>query len=199
MKSGLRSAMRPAFRTALRSPDGIDIAPILEAPGNLVAKAAHLATRAHLGQSRRVTGLPYIIHPYRVALLVEANGGTPEQVAAAWCHDVLEDCPAFREILPEIMPPLVMSMVRQLTKPPGTKGEAMRAHLQAMGPDAAMVKLADRIDNLRDAPGAFPEEWIRAYLDEALIVYAVCGGANAHLARILHNTITEMKVNLLHA
>ncbi|WP_298149289.1 MULTISPECIES: HD domain-containing protein [Metallibacterium] len=56
-----------------------------------LAKAVALAERAHAGQFRKGTRIPYIAHPMTVASLVLDYGGTPEQAAAALLHDVIED------------------------------------------------------------------------------------------------------------
>ena len=49
------------------------------------------AAAAHLGQKRKYTGEPYIVHPVAVAKLVKETGGTFEMQAAALLHDVIED------------------------------------------------------------------------------------------------------------
>jgi len=49
------------------------------------------AAAAHLGQKRKYTGEPYIVHPVAVAKLVKETGGSFEMQAAALLHDVIED------------------------------------------------------------------------------------------------------------
>tara|TARA_B100001094_G_C17819687_1_gene617858 strand:+ start:158 stop:697 length:540 start_codon:yes stop_codon:yes gene_type:complete len=49
------------------------------------------ASAAHLGQKRKYTGEPYVVHPIAVSTLVRENGGTFEMQAAALLHDVIED------------------------------------------------------------------------------------------------------------
>lgn len=119
----------------------------------MIAKAAELANRAHFTckQVRKGSGIPYIVHPFRVATLVTEAGGNANQIAAAWCHDVLEDCPSFRDEANASLPPLVLALVKELTKAeisPGkrVKGEAFMAELRSMSPEAKLVKLCDRLD-----------------------------------------------------
>lgn len=50
-----------------------------------------LAARAHQGQCRKGTPIPYITHPVAVAALVAHYGGDEDQQIAALLHDVLED------------------------------------------------------------------------------------------------------------
>lgn len=53
--------------------------------------AIGFATAAHMGQTRKYTGDPYVVHPIAVAEMVYAKGGDHEQVVAALLHDVVED------------------------------------------------------------------------------------------------------------
>ncbi len=62
-----------------------------------IATARSIAHRAHAEQERR-PGVPFVVHPARVAHLVSeswtgmrTDTADPSLVAAAWLHDVLED------------------------------------------------------------------------------------------------------------
>lgn len=131
---------------------------------SLVRRAAILAKRAHEGQLRKYTGQPYIVHPANVAMLVKKAGGTDEMQAAAWCHDVVEDCAggfkrypcradAYNDIEAQcgvVVRDLVAWLTDQSTPENGNR-EARKAvdrrHI-ACGPAAAQtIKLADLIDN----------------------------------------------------
>lgn len=50
------------------------------------------ARRAHTGQARKGTAIPYLAHPMAVASLVLDYGGDEDQAIAALLHDVVEDC-----------------------------------------------------------------------------------------------------------
>jgi (p)ppGpp synthase/HD superfamily hydrolase len=61
---------------------------------DIVRKAQVYAMAAHASvkQVRKYTGEPYIVHPAEVAKIVAGvPGSTPDMVAAAWLHDVVED------------------------------------------------------------------------------------------------------------
>jgi len=61
---------------------------------DIVRKAQVYAMAAHaaVGQKRKYTNEPYIVHPAEVAKIVAGvPGATPDMVAAAWLHDVVED------------------------------------------------------------------------------------------------------------
>lgn len=59
----------------------------------VVDRARAFARVAHAEQTRKYTGEPYVVHTDEVAAIVVAHGGTPEMIAAAHLHDVLEDTP----------------------------------------------------------------------------------------------------------
>ena len=62
------------------------------ATDDLVARAAAYAREVHAGDVRKGSGGPYFEgHLAPVAAIVEADGGTPVQVAAAYLHDAAED------------------------------------------------------------------------------------------------------------
>lgn len=59
---------------------------------HLVARAADYAREVHAGDVRKGSAAPYFDgHLAPVAAIVAADGGTPEQVAAAYLHDAAED------------------------------------------------------------------------------------------------------------
>ncbi len=111
---------------------------------DLVAAAATIAAEAH-ARHRRAEGTPYIVHPLRVALTVARRGEPPELVAAALCHDVLEDAPRFAPGVYRLGP-AVSDLVEILTE---DWDEDYFARIASAGRAAAVVKLADRIDNVR--------------------------------------------------
>jgi (p)ppGpp synthase/HD superfamily hydrolase len=65
---------------------------------NIVENAMILAANAHRGEFRKQSNTPYILHPMQVATLVMQHGGSIEQIAGAWMHDVIEDCGADYEL-----------------------------------------------------------------------------------------------------
>ena len=64
----------------------------------LVSRAVNLAFIAHFGQTRKGTGLPYIIHPMDVMTFL-ADSGVEDEItlASSVTHDVGEDCPQVSE------------------------------------------------------------------------------------------------------
>jgi (p)ppGpp synthase/HD superfamily hydrolase len=58
----------------------------------LEQKSKEFALKAHFGQKRKYSGVDYITHPEAVANIVRSVEHTKEMLAAAWLHDVVEDC-----------------------------------------------------------------------------------------------------------
>ncbi|MFF1559464.1 HD domain-containing protein [Streptomyces sp. NPDC058279] len=105
-----------------------------------------LARAAHEGQTDKA-GRPYAEHLAAVAEGVRLRGGTPEQQAAAWLHDAIEDHALTPDRLESAaLPDAVKAMVRALTKVPGEPVEEYAARILAT-PGALLVKEADLAHN----------------------------------------------------
>jgi len=123
---------------------------------DIVALAQKFSKQAHnaIGQKRKYSGKPYWVHPQRVAALVKSVGGTPEQQAAAWLHDTVEDTPVTIEDVQKYFGDHVAAMVSDLTDVStldqgnrAVRKEIDRQHSAAASAEAQTVKLADLIDN----------------------------------------------------
>ena len=122
----------------------------------LIARAREYATAAHeaVGQLRKYTNDPYIVHPAAVAAIVESVPHTPEMVAAAWLHDTIEDTNATLDEIRAEFGNEVAKLVWWLTdvsrKTDGNRAVRKaidRAHSAKAPPQAQTIKLADGIDN----------------------------------------------------
>src|SRR4051812_3189550 len=120
-----------------------------------IIKAARLAEEWHRGQVRKFTGRPYIEHPGRVAARITRHAGATEsRVAAAWLHDVMEDCGITYKRLEAEFSVRTAVLVRELTNPskefpdlPRAKRKEMdRLHIASCGSGVRLIKLADRAD-----------------------------------------------------
>jgi len=83
----------------------------LEDRARAFATAAHAAVK----QLRKYTGEPYIVHPAAVAEIVKSVRHTPEMIAAAWLHDVVEDTGVTLEAIESEFGADVTSLVFWLT------------------------------------------------------------------------------------
>jgi guanosine-3',5'-bis(diphosphate) 3'-pyrophosphohydrolase len=141
---------------------------------NLEKRARLWAIRWHdsIGQVRKYTGEPYWKHPVAVAELVKSVPHTPEMIAAALCHDVIEDTPCTEAQLREELGDKVGDLVMWLTdvsKPTDGKRDVRkridREHTAAAPAEAKTVKLADLIDNSRSIVARDPN-FARIYIQE---------------------------------
>lgn len=130
---------------------------------SLIIAAARFADEAHAGQKRKYTERPYIEHPGRVAARVcRLSYVNEDWVAAAWLHDVLEDCDVTDDKLKYEFGFGIYSIVKDLTNPSKAFPQLSRAERKAMDREhlskvsfaAQCIKFIDRADNLRDMTGA---------------------------------------------
>lgn len=116
------------------------------------SRAEELARFHHNGQFRRDGVTPYIRHVENV--VANLAGEHDEVLAAAWLHDLLEDCPVGMSALVEIgMPFTVQVAVRCLTRLEEQEYEDFIRQV-ACDPIAKKVKTADLKANLSDSPTA---------------------------------------------
>jgi len=156
---------------------------------NTVERAKVFATAAHaaVGQTRKYTGEPYVVHPMEVASLVESVGGTEAMVAAALLHDVLEDTSVTVDVLEEQFGSEVADLVLWLTdvsKPDdgnrSTRKALDRQHSAAAPAAAQTVKVADLISNTRSIVAHDPD-FAKVYLEEKRLLLEVLTRADPTL------------------
>ena len=113
----------------------------------LTKKALKLAYAAHAGQVDKA-GMPYIFHPYEVALQVQ----TEEEVCAALLHDVVEDTDwTMGDLRAAGFPETVLEAVQLLTHDPAVPYlDYVRALCE--NPIAMAVKRAERTRFDADSP-----------------------------------------------
>lgn len=122
--------------------------------------ALNLAARAHEGQSRKGTPVPYITHPVAVAGLVAQYGGDEDQQIGGLLHDVLEDGgPQYATEILNRFGPRVLLIVQGCTDgTPDSRGQkapwaerkqAYLAHLRTAPDDVLLVSGCDKLSNAR--------------------------------------------------
>ncbi|MGW6027168.1 HD domain-containing protein [Streptomyces sp. NPDC055099] len=105
-----------------------------------------IARQAHATQTDKA-GRPYTEHLQAVADGVRARGGSPEQIAAAWLHDAIEDNALTEEWLQDApLTPQTKDIVRALTKRAGEPPESYATRILET-PGARLVKEADLAHN----------------------------------------------------
>jgi len=174
------------------------------APLRLVSEAALLAAQRHSGMARKGRGNePYINHLAEVANLVsEASGGADaELVAAGWLHDIIEDTDTTREELADRFSVRVAALVVEVSDDMGLPKDERR-RLQVVGaphksPNAKLIKIADKISNIRGRIAPEPSAEERAdladYVGWAEQVVARCRGGNAWLDRTFDEAMAKAR------
>jgi len=109
---------------------------------------------ARRNQRRKFEYAPYMVHPIRVACIVDEYTDDANVIAAAMMHDVLEDTDATAEEMPRVIGDPITDLVLEVTdvsRPSDGKRavrkEKDRGHLAKSSPGGATIKLADVIDN----------------------------------------------------
>jgi (p)ppGpp synthase/HD superfamily hydrolase len=120
-------------------------------------EALHVAAVAHRRQLRKGSGLPYIIHPVHVSVILLRHGFSMECAVVGLLHDVVEDQGYdLAEIRRRFGAP-VAEMVRALSERKSDaeglqrswevrKAEALR-QMRVASPEAVAVKCADTLHN----------------------------------------------------
>jgi len=147
---------------------------------NLEQRAREFATIAHAGQLRKYTGEPYINHPAAVVELIRSVPHTEEMLAAAWLHDVVEDCGVtYGDLRDQGFDQWTCQLVCWLTdvSRPQDGNRARRKNLDLLHtmeapPEAKTVKLADLIDNTSSIVKYDPD-FAKVYLKEKRALLAV--------------------------
>lgn len=145
-----------------------------------IRKAYEFAESSH-GDQRRVSGIPYILHPTSVACIVAELGMDTDTICAAILHDVVEDTPVMLAEIKKHYGEDVAKLIDGVTKiskiPYSTKeqqqAENIRKMLIAMADDirVIIIKLADRLHNMRTMD-CMPEQKRRDKSVENMQVFA---------------------------
>jgi (p)ppGpp synthase/HD superfamily hydrolase len=158
----------------------------------MVERARVFATAAHaaVGQVRKYTFEPYIVHPAEVASIVRSVPHTDEMVAAAWLHDTVEDTDVTIEDVRAEFGDKVAELVGWLTdvSRPEDGNRAVRKamdreHSAAAPAEAQTVKLADLIANTRSIM-KHDVAFAKTYLEEKRLLLEVMDKGDATLLAI---------------
>ena len=146
----------------------------------LVRRAYQFAAQAHDGQTRK-SGDPYVTHPLAVAHIIAELKLDVASVCAGLLHDCVEDTSATVEQLGDLFGKEIAFLVDGVTKlgklPYSTReeqqAENFRKMLLAMARDirVILVKLCDRLDNMRSLSHLPPEKQERI-ASETMQIYA---------------------------
>ena len=151
---------------------------------DLLNRAYVYAMRAH-GTQKRASGDPFFAHPLEVAAILTELKLDDATIVAAVLHDTVEDTAATLEEIETIFGPDIRRLVDGLTKikkldlvsKKAAQGENFRKLLLAIVDDirVLLVKLADRLHNMRTLHYMAPEKRLRI-AEETVEIYAPLAG-----------------------
>jgi guanosine-3',5'-bis(diphosphate) 3'-pyrophosphohydrolase len=168
----------------------------------LMIRALAFAAERHSAQRRKdVAASPYINHPIALANVLANEAGVvdAEVLAAAILHDTLEDTETTVADLDAAFGPRITRIVLEVSDDKGLS-KAVRKQLQIdlapqLSHEAKLVKLADKICNLRDVATAPPVGWPlqrrQEYFDWAKQVVDGLRGAHAVLEATFDATYAQ--------
>lgn len=174
---------------------------------NLVLQAAKFASDKHRDQRRKDDSLsPYMNHLIDVAhLLCEvASVEDPEILAAALLHDTLEDTLTAPDELETKFGQRVLGIVLEVTDdktlPKDVRKQLQIEHSAGLSKEAVLIKIADKISNVRDIICSPPSDWDlerrKGYLDWAEKVIGNCPNVNGALKNRFDSLLEKGRAEL---
>ena len=167
-----------------------------------IVKAAQFAAEKHKNQRRKdADASPYINHPLALASVLAVEGGieNPDVICAALLHDTIEDTKTSAEELEAIFGGKVTGIVLEVTDnknlDKAVRKEEQVRHAPHISAEAKLVKLADKICNLRDILASPPSDWSaerkRAYFEWAARVVAGLRGVHPGLEAVFDGLLAR--------
>ena len=119
-----------------------------------IFKAIEFAAKAHTGQFRKSTNLPYILHPLGVGRILMEYDFPEEVVIAGILHDTIEDTPVTLKDILKHFGKDVKRIVEGASEPDRSDSwEKRKQHtidyLKTAPEDVLFVACADKLDNIR--------------------------------------------------
>ncbi len=177
-----------------------------------IERAIVRATVLHQPQKRKVSGVPYIVHPFSVAFLLAHYSDDEDVIIAGLLHDTLEDVPSYTDdMLKQEFGERVYSIVKEVTEDftqaekedHSIRGASWRArkeryleNLKNDSEEALLVATADKVHNMRNALDEYAthggEVWGKFRRNAENLVWFY-GEANRIIrSRVSHPLVDEM-------
>ena len=167
----------------------------------LLFKALHFAADKHRDQRRKDAGAtPYINHPIELAELLsrESQVSDVNVLVAAVLHDTVEDTKTTKKELEDTFGHEIAGIVMEVTDDKSlAKEDRKRVQIEnaaTCSSQAKLVKLADKICNLRDMSIRPPDGWSlerkQKYFDWSREVVSQLRGVNSNLEEIFDKVYT---------
>ena len=127
--------------------------------------AIHFAADKHRDQRRKDNISPYINHPIALAHSLAGEGGVTDidVLCAAVLHATIEDTETteaeLRALFGDTVTGIVLEVSDDQTLPTSVRKQLQIDHAPHLSPQAKLVKLADKISNMRDILASPPADW----------------------------------------
>ena len=120
----------------------------------MIEEAIEVAAKAHQGQVRKASDVPYISHPYMVGMMLAKAGCQDEVVAAGILHDTVEDTDLTLDYVRERFGDRVAFIVEGCSEPDkSATWEERKRHtldyLRTAPWEIRLVSCADKLHNAR--------------------------------------------------
>ncbi|WP_144510442.1 HD domain-containing protein [Bacillus sp. FJAT-22090] len=121
---------------------------------SIIEKAINFAAKAHDGQNRKSTNIPYISHPFAVGMILQQSKCSDEVIAAGILHDTLEDTYVTADELSKQFGDKIAKLVEAASEPDKSlPWKERKRHTINVLSDATteeiQVIIADKLHNLR--------------------------------------------------
>ena len=168
-------------------------------------EALNFAAIKHRNQRRKDPDkTPYINHPIGVAQILSKEGGITDcdVLIAAVLHDTVEDTDTTFEELENAFGAKIRKIVDECSDdkslPKNERKRLQIEHAPACSHEAKLVKLADKLYNLRDLERVTPDGWTERRVQEYFVwashVVAGLKGANDKLESALHELFLKRNI-----
>jgi guanosine-3',5'-bis(diphosphate) 3'-pyrophosphohydrolase len=170
-------------------------------------RALSFAADKHRAQRRKDReASPYINHPIGVASIIANIGGVDDLVTlvGAILHDTIEDTETTGDELEQEFGIDVRRLVEEVTDdkslPKSERKRLQIEHAPTISTRAKLIKLGDKIWNIRDISQSPPADWSVTrrleYLDWTEQVIAGCRGTNEKLEQFYDDNLEDIRAQL---
>ncbi|XP_072320813.1 guanosine-3',5'-bis(diphosphate) 3'-pyrophosphohydrolase MESH1 [Eucyclogobius newberryi] len=142
----------------------------------LLLETVNFAAEKHRNQRRKdPDATPYINHPIGVARILSHEAGVTDVcvLQAALLHDTVEDTDTSLQELDTCFGPVVSRIVSEVTDdktlPKAERKRLQVEHAPHCSPQAKLVKLSDKLYNLRDLDTSTPVGWTEQRVQEYFV------------------------------
>ncbi|MDK2917979.1 MAG: hypothetical protein PWQ37_712 [Candidatus Petromonas sp.] len=124
---------------------------------DIINKAIEMAAKAHEGHHRKSSDVPYIVHPFEVAMILQENGADTDVIVAGILHDILEDTEITKKNMKDVFGEKILSLVlaasEELEGRDKRPWEDRKRHTidyaKSAALDEKMIICADKLSNIR--------------------------------------------------